>query len=74
MVSVDRAWRSGCERRGEGHTDEHEGIGHVVVTHVNNGRAHPATEALLRTVENRVHHPGGFRRGLHAVQTLACVA
>jgi len=73
MVSVDRAWRSGCEGGGR-HTDEHEGIGHVVVAHVNNGRAHPATEALLRTVENRVHHAGSLRRSLHAIQTLACVA
>ena len=42
------------------HTDEHKGIGHVVIAHVDNGRAHPATEALLRTVENRVHHAGSL--------------
>ena len=61
-------------RGGGRQTDEHEGIGHVVVTHVNNGRAHPATEALLRTVENRVHHAGSLRRSLYAIQTLASVA
>ena len=60
--------------RGGGHTDEHEGIRNVVVAHVDNGRAHPATEALLRTVENRVHHAGSLWRSLHAVQTLASVA
>jgi len=59
---------------GVDHTDEHEGIGHVVVAHVDNRRAHPATEALLRTVENRVHHPGGLWRGLHTVQPLPSVA
>jgi len=69
--SADRASsRRGCEREkggGGGRTDEHEGIGHVVVAHVDNGRAHPATEALLRTVENRVHHAVGLWRWLHAV-------
>jgi hypothetical protein len=55
-------------------TDEHERVGHVVVAHVDHGRADPATEALLCAIEYRVHHTGRLVCRLYAVQALARVA
>ena len=60
----------GWERR----TDEHERIGHIVVAHVDDGRANPAAKALLRTVENGVHHARRLGCRLHAVQALTSIA
>ena len=55
-------------------TDEHEHVGHVVVAHVDHGRADPAAEALLGVIEDRVHHARCLVCHLYAVQALARVA
>ena len=72
-LSMDQSVMSG-RWPPRGRTDEHERVGHVVVTHVDDRRADPAPDAPLGTVENSVHHSRGLRRSLDSVQALAGVA
>lgn len=51
-----------------------EGVGDVVVAHVDDARADPRPDTALRLVQDGVHHARGFGTGLNAVKALAGVA
>ena len=55
-------------------TDEHEGVRHVVITHMYDRRADPGAYTPLCTVEDGVHHVGGLGCSLDTVKALASVA
>ena len=54
-------------------TNEHKRVWDVVVAHVDDGGTDPRADALLRSIEDNVHHTRGFRRSLDTIETLACV-